>query len=149
MAAKKNEDVFSVSAFDPSKVTENLRDFAEKGAEQSKQAFARMKVAAEEATKAVESTVQSAQAGTVDLGLKAIDALRVNAESSFSHMEALLGVKSVSEFFELQTSFLRKQAEVAVEQAKTMQEASRKLAETVSKPAKDAAEKALSTFKAA
>ncbi|MBB4064176.1 phasin [Gellertiella hungarica] len=149
MAAKKNEDVFSVSAFDPAKVTEGLRDFAEKGAEQSKQAFARMKAAAEEASKTVETTVQSAQAGTVDLGLKAIDALRTNAESSFAHMEALLGVKSVAEFFELQTSFIRKQAEVAVEQAKTMQDATRKLAESVSKPAKDAAEKALSTFKAA
>ncbi len=149
MAAKKNEDVFSVSSFDPSKVTESLRDFAEKGAEQSKQAFARMKTVAEDATKTVESTVQTAQAGTVDLGLKAIEALRTNAESSFAHMEALLGVKSVSEFFELQTSFLRKQAEVAVEQAKSMQEATRKLAETVSKPAKDAAEKALAGFKAA
>lgn len=149
MATKKTDDVFSVSSFDPSKMTEGLRDFAEKGAEQSKQAFARMKSAAEEATKTVETTVQSAQAGTVDLGLKAIDALRTNAESSFAHMEALLGVKSVSEFFELQTAFLRKQAEVAVEQAKSMQDATRKLAETVSKPAKDAAEKALSSFKAA
>nr|WP_316652451.1 phasin [uncultured Gellertiella sp.] len=149
MAAKKNEDVFSVTAFDPSKVTESLRDFAEKGAEQSKQAFARMKTVAEDATKTVETTVQSVQAGSVDLGLKAIDALRVNAETSFAHMEALLGVKSVSEFFELQTSFLRKQAETAVEQAKTMQEATRKLAETVAKPAKDAAEKAVASFKAA
>lgn len=149
MAAKKNEDVFSVTSFDPTKVTETMRDFAEKGAEQSKQAFTRMKTAAEDATKTVESTVQSVQAGTVDLGLKAIDALRVNAESSFAHMEALLGVKSVSEFFELQTSFLRRQAEVAVEQAKTMQDATRKLADTVSKPAKEAAEKALSGFKAA
>jgi phasin len=149
MAAKKNEDVFSVTSFDPAKVTETMRDFAEKGAEQSKQAFTRMKTAAEDATKTVESTVQSVQAGTVDLGLKAIDALRVNAESSFAHMEALLGVKSVSEFFELQTSFLRRQAEVAVEQAKTMQDATRKLADTVSKPAKEAAEKALSGFKAA
>ena len=35
MAAKKTDDVFSVSAFDPSKVTEGFRDFAEKGAEQS------------------------------------------------------------------------------------------------------------------
>lgn len=149
MAAKKNEDVFSVASFDPAKVTETMRDFAEKGAEQSKQAYARMKTAAEEATKTVETTVQSAQAGTVDLSLKAIDALRVNAESSFAHMEALLGVKSVSEFLELQTSFVRRQAEVVVEQAKTMQDATRKLAETVSKPAKDAAEKALSSFKAA
>ena len=105
--------------------------------------------ATEDATKVVESTFESAQAGTVELGLTAIDALRTNAENSLSHMEALLGVKSVSELFELQTAFLRKQAEVVVEQAKTMQEATRKVAEKVAEPGKSAAEKALKTFKAA
>ena len=62
-------------------------------------------------------------------------------------MEALLGVKSVSEFFELQTAFIRKQAELAIEQAKSMQEATRKVAENVTKPGKDAAEKVISGFK--
>jgi phasin len=149
MATVKKDDVFSISSFDPSKFQETLRDFAEKGAFQSKEAIAKMKVAAEEASKTVEATMQSAQAGTVELGLKAIDALRTNAENSFAHMEALLGVKSVAEFVELQTSFIRKQAEVTVEQAKAMQEASKKVVETVAKPAKTAAEKAMSSFKAA
>ncbi len=91
--------------------------------------------------------MESAQSGSVELGLKAVEALRVNAESALSHMEALLGVKSVSELFELQTSFIRKQAELAVEQAKTMQEATRKVAENVAQPAKSATEKAMSSFK--
>ena len=149
MAAKKTEDAFSIASFDPTKFAGSFRDFAEKGAEQTRTAYAKMKSAAEDATKSVETTVQSVQAGSVDLGLKAIDAVRTNTESSLAHMEALLGVKSVAELFELQTAFLRKQAEAAVEQAKTMQEASRKLAETMVKPAKDAAEKAVATFKAA
>ncbi len=144
----KTNDVFSFSSIDPSKFTDSFREFAEKGVSQSKDAFAKMKTAADEAAKTVEATVQTAQAGSIDLGLKAIDALRTNAENSLSHMEALLGVKSVSEFFELQTAFLRKQAEVAGEQTKAMQAATRSLAETVSKPAKDAAEKAISGFKA-
>ena len=150
MAANSAKDAFafSATAFDPAKVTETLRDFAEKGAAQSKDAYAKMKTATEDATKTVETTLQTAQAGSVELGLKAIDALRTNAEMSFSHMEALLGVKSIAELVELQTSFIRKQAEVTVEQAKTMQEAAKKLAETVTKPGKDAAEKAMSTFKA-
>lgn len=147
--AYNTSDVFSFSAFDPSKFSESFRDFAEKGAAQSKDAYAKMKVAAEEASKTVESTLQSAQAGTVELGLKAIEALRTNAENSLAHMEALLGVKSVAELVELQTAFLRKQAEVTVEQAKAMQETAKKVAETVAKPSKDAAEKAVSTFKAA
>lgn len=148
MAAYTN-DVFSFSAFDPSKFSEGFRDFAEKGAYQSKEAYAKMKVAAEEASKTVEATMQTAQAGTVELGLKAIDAMRTNAEMSLTHMESLLGVKSVAELVELQTAFIRKQAEVTVEQAKSIQDVAKKVAETVAKPGKDAAEKAMSTFKAA
>ncbi|MDO1581083.1 phasin [Rhizobium oryzicola] len=146
--AYRADDVFSFSAFDPSRVTESLRDFAEKGASQSREAFSKIKVAAEEATKTVEATVQSAQAGTVEIGLKAIDAVRTNADLSLSHMEALLGVKSVAELIELQTGFFRKQAEITVEQAKAMQEATRKLAEDVTKPGKEAVEKFASSFKA-
>ena len=147
MATKKTDDVFSIASIDPSKLSESFREFAEKGATQTKEAYAKMKEAAEDATKTVEATLESAQAGSVELGLKAIEALRTNAENSLSHMEALLGVKSVAELFELQTAFLRKQAEVAVEQAKTLQETSKKVAEKVVAPGKSAAEKAMKSFK--
>ncbi|GMB82991.1 phasin [Shinella zoogloeoides] len=147
MATKKTDDVFSIASIDPAKLSESFREFAEKGASQTKEAYAKMKEAAEDATKTVEATLESAQAGSVELGLKAIEALRTNAESSLSHMEALLGVKSVSELFELQTAFLRKQAEVVVEQAKSLQETSKKVAEKVAAPGKSAAEKAMKSFK--
>jgi len=147
--AYRTDDIFSFSAFDPSKMTESFRDLAEKGASQSRDAYGKMKSATEEVTRTVESTMQSAQAGTVEIGLKAIDALRTNVDMSLSHMESLFGVKSISEFMELQTAFFRRQAEFTVEQAKAMQDSARKLAEDVSKPGKDAAEKAMATFKAA
>jgi len=147
MATIKTDDVFSIASFDPSKLAESFRDFTEKGAQQSKEAYAKLKSAGEEAGKTLEATVQTAQAGSVEIGLKAIDAIRVNAERSLSHMEALLGVKSVAEFFELQTSFLRKQAELTVEQAKSLQETTKQVAEKVAKPSKEAAEKAMASFK--
>lgn len=149
MATKKTDDVFSIAAIDPAKFSEGFREFAEKGAAQTKEAYSKIKEAAEDATKTVEATLESAQAGSVELGLKAIDALRTNTENSLSHLEALLGVKSVAELFELQTAFLRKQAEVAVEQAKSLQETTKKVAESVAAPGKAAAEKAARTFKAA
>ncbi|ARO28747.1 phasin 2 family protein [Rhizobium sp. NXC14] len=149
MATIKTDDVFSIASFDPSKLAESYREFAEKGAQQSKDAYAKLKSAGEEAGKTLEATVQTAQAGTVEIGLKAIDVLRVNAETSLSHMEALLGVKSVAEFVELQTSFLRKQAELAVDQAKSMQETTKQVAEKLAKPSKEAAEKAMASFKVA
>ncbi|AJD40145.1 phasin [Rhizobium mongolense] len=149
MANIKIDDVFSMSSFDPSKFAESFRDFAEKGAQQSREAYAKMKAAGEDAGKTLEATVQTAQAGTVEIGLKAIDALRTNAENSLSHMEALLGVKSIAELVELQTAFLRKQAELTVEQAKSMQETSKQVAEKLAKPSKEAAEKVMASFKAA
>lgn len=147
--AYRTDDVFSFSAFDPSRMTDSLREFAEKGATQSREAFAKMKDAAEEATKVMESAVQTAHSGSVELGLKTIGAMRTSSDLSFNHMEALLGVKSVSELIELQTAFIRKQAEVAVEQAKLMQETARKVSEDVSKPGKEAAEKVMANFKTA
>lgn len=143
------DDIFSFSAFDPARLTDSFREFAEKGATQSREAYAKVKAATEEASRTVETTMQSAQAGSVEVGLKAIEALRTNADLSLSHMEALLGVKSVSEFVELQTTFIRKQAELTVDQARAIQDATRKLAEAVSQPSKDAAGKVMSTFKAA
>jgi phasin len=147
MAVKKTEDAFSISSFDPSKFTENFRDFAEKNSFKTKEALAKVKEATEEAGKTVEATLANAQAGTVEFGKKAIEILRTSTENSFSHLEALLNVKSVSELFELQTGFIRKQAELSVEQAKSLSETSKKVAEQVAKPGRDAAEKAMASFK--
>ncbi len=150
MATKKTvtEDAFAFAAFDPANMTESYREFAEKGVAQSKEAYDKLKTATEDATKSVEQTLETAQAGTVELGMKAIDAVRTNADTSLSHIEALMGVKSVAQLFELQTSFVRKQVEATAEQVKTFHEATRKVAEDVSKPAKAAYENAAKNFKA-
>lgn len=147
MAVKKTEDAFSISSFDPSKFTENFREFAEKSSFKTKETLSKVKEATEEAGRTMEATLANAQAGTVEFGMKAIEMLRANTENSYSHIEALMGVKSVSELFELQTGFIRKQAELAVEQAKSLSETSKKVAEQVAKPGKEAAEKAMSSFK--
>ena len=146
--AYNTDDIFSFNAFDPAKFTDSFREFAEKGATQSREAYAKVKTATEEAGKTIETTLQSAQAGSVEMGLKAIEAVRANADLSLSHMESLFGVKSVAEFLELQTGFVRKQVELSVEQAKELQDSSRKLAEAVSQPGKEAAEKVMANLKA-
>ena len=98
-------------AFDASKATDQIRAFAEKGVEQSKEAYAKLKTGAEETQKALESTFETAKTVSSDLSLKTIAALRANAEAGFSHLEALIGAKSLSEVVELQTAFLRKRVE--------------------------------------
>lgn len=136
-------------AFDTSKATDQFRAFAEKGAEQSKEAYAKVKAGAEEAQKLFESTFETAKAASNELSLKAVAALRANAELGFSHLEALVAAKSLSEIVELQTAYLRKRVELAVDQAKEFQSATSKAAEDVAQPFKGAFDKAVKEFKAA
>jgi phasin len=135
--------------FDASKATDQFRAFAEKGVEQSKEAYTKLKSGAETTQKAIESTLETAKTAGNDVSLKTIAAMRANTEAGFSHLEALLGVKSVSEFVELQTAFVRKGVEMTVEQAKDIQAVTTKAAEEVSKPMKDAFEKAMKELKVA
>ncbi|WP_299866285.1 phasin family protein [uncultured Hoeflea sp.] len=152
MATKKtapSAEMFEFPAFDMTKMADGYREMADKSVNQTKEAYAKVKTVAEDATKAIEATMENAQAGTVELSLKAIDTARANAEHSLSHMEAMLGVKSVAQMFELQTGFFRKQAEMMVDQAKVMQDAAKKVAEDVSKPVKTVSEKAIAEIKVA
>ena len=148
-AATTTAEITEFPAFDASQATDQLRAFAEKGVEQSKEAYAKMKTGAEEAQKVVEATYETARAASTDLSLKSIAAARASAEAGFAHLEAVAGVKSLSELIELQTSFLRKSVEMMVEQAKDFQAASSKAAEDVAKPAKAAFEKSLKELRIA
>jgi len=136
-------------SFDASKATDQIRAFAEKGVEQSKEAYAKLKTGAEETQKVLESTYETAKTVSSDLSLKTIAALRANADAGFSHLEALVGARSLSEVVELQTAFVRKQVEASVKQAKDFQAVATKAAEDVSKPVKTAVEKAFAELKVA
>ena len=147
--ARSASETIEFPTFDASKATEQFRDFAEKGIEQTKEAYAKLKTGAEEVQKTFESTYETARANGTDLSLKTIAAMRANANATFSHFEALVGAKSVSEFIELQTAWIRKSVETAVEQAKDMQVTSTKAMEDVAAPMKVAFEKTLKELKVA
>ncbi|MGF7007260.1 phasin [Aminobacter sp. BE322] len=142
-------DTVEMPSFDVSKATDQFRAFAEKGVEQSKEAYAKLKTGAEDAQKTLETTYETARSVGSELSLKTIAALRTNAEAGFAHLEALAGAKSLSDIFELQTAYLRKRVELSVEQAKEFQAVASKAAEDVAKPVKTAFEKALKDLKAA
>lgn len=145
----KSADVFAFPTFDTGAMTNQFREFTEKGMAQSKEAYAKMKEQAESTQKALEETFETVQANSSAVALKAIAAARANSESGLSHMEALLGARTFAEVIELQTAFLRKQAEMFADQAKDIQEATTKAAEEVSKPVKAAYEKAMKDVKVA
>jgi len=136
-------------AVEPSKAADQLRAVAEKGVEQSKEALAKLTSGAEDTQKALKSTFETAKSVSEELSLKTIAALRANAEADFSHLEALVGAKSLSDVVDLQTTFLRKRVEMGVEQAKEFQALTTKATTDVSRPFKDVFEKALKDLKVA
>ncbi|TIV15087.1 MAG: phasin [Mesorhizobium sp.] len=137
------------AAFEPSKATAQVRAVAEQGVEQAKEAFSKLQSDAETTQKALESSLEVAKTTRNEVSLKTIAALRANAEAGFKQLEALVAVKSPSEFFELQAAFVNKQIDASIEQAKTLQAAMLRAGEDVSRPIKDAFEKALKELKAA
>lgn len=148
-AAAKTAETVEFPTFDAEKATDQFRAFAEKGVEQSKEAYAKMKTGAETAQKALETSFENAKSVAGEMSLKSIAAARANAEAGFSHLEALVGARSLSEVIELQTAYLRKSVETAVEQAKDFQSVSTKAADELSRPVKDAFEKAMKDLKVA
>ena len=145
----KNEDAANFAAFDAAAATDQFRVIAEKGLEQSSQAYAKLKDNTETAQKAIEESFETAKAAGNDWSLKAIAAMRANADAGFNHLEALTGVTTLSNLVELQTAFARKQTEVAADQLKDMQAATTKAVEDVFKPVKDAFSKSMNDIKAA
>jgi phasin len=146
-AAAMTGETIEFPTFDTEKATDQLRAFAEKGVEQSKETYAKFKAGAEDAQKALETTIETVRAASSDLSLKTINVARANTEAGFAHMQALVGVKSLSELIELQTAFVRKSFETAVEQAKDIQVASTRAGEEIARPLKEAFDKSTRELK--
>jgi phasin len=142
-------DVFAFPAVDGGPIADQFRTMAEQGLAKSKEAYETAKTSMEDAQKTLENSLETAQSHGSKLSLTAIGAMRSNAESSFAHLENLVGVKTLAEAFEIQSAFVRKQAELAVDQAKEMQVASKDAFDAMSAPVKEATEKAMSSIKAA
>ena len=146
-AAKVFEAPFEAFAIPTPEVPAAFREFAEKTLNDSKEAYSKFKTAAEEATEALEDSFETARAGALEFGHKTLDATKANSDAFFAFAKELLGAKTFAEAVELQTSFVRKQAETFTAQAKDFQEFTQKFATAASRPVKETVEKALKNTK--
>ena len=119
-----------------------FREFAEKGVAQAKEAYERVKAAAEEATDVLEDSYTTAAKGAADYNLKVIEAARANTNAAFDYARELLDVKSFSEVIELSTSHARKQFEALTEQTKELTARAQKVASESTEPIKSGMTKA-------
>ncbi|WP_424629376.1 phasin [Bradyrhizobium sp. SYSU BS000235] len=129
----------------PFQVPEQVRAFAEKGVSQAREGYQKLKEAAETNNGAIEAAYTSATKGAGDFTAKVIEIAKTNTESAFDFAQALLGVKSLPEAFELVNSHARKQFETLTAQSKDLADITQKVATDTVEPIKAGAAKAFKT----
>jgi phasin len=110
---------------------------------QARDAYAKLKTAAEDATDLVESTVEAAREGAFALSVKALDAAKTNSDASFALARELFGARTLSEVIELQSAFARRLFESTTAQIKEFQELAEKVVTDTTKPVAEKVEKSL------
>jgi phasin len=117
--------------------TAAFREYAERGLSQAKDAYAKMKTAAEEATGILETTYANASKGASDYGLKMVEVARANSNATFDFAAELLGARTFAQVVEVSTAHTRKQIEAWTEQAKELTTLAQKVATHTAEPIKD------------
>jgi len=124
-----------------------VREFAEKSVSQAREAYDKLKTAADDATGFVEQTLDAAREGTMAISLKAVDAAKENSDASFSFARDLFGARTMSDVIELQSTFARKQFDTFASQFKEFQVLTEKLVTNTTTPVSDKVEKTFKDFK--
>ena len=148
-AAGPASSIFELPKFDLPKfdlpkleVPAAFREIAEKSVAQAKDAYERVKAAAEEATDMLEDTYATATKGASDYGLKVLEVARENTNAAFDFASQLMTVKSLSEMVELSTAHSRKQFETLTAQSKELAAIAQKAATDACEPVKESFGKA-------
>jgi phasin len=136
-------------AYPTFEVPEAFRSFAEQGLNQTREVYARVKAAAEEATDLAEESFEATRDGMRDVQFKALDAARANTEASFDLVRKLMGVTNVADAIQLQTAYARERFEAFVDYSKDVQATLSKVGVEVTKPAKTMFDRAMTNVKAA
>jgi len=118
-------------------VTSVMREFAERGITQARDAYGKMKTAAEEATGILETTYANASKGATDYGLKVVEMARTNSNAAFDFAAELFAARTLAQLVEISTSHTRKQIELATEQAKELATLAQQVANHTAEPMKD------------
>lgn len=113
-----------------------FREFAEKGTAQAKEAYEKMKAAAEESTAVLEQTYATSAKGVTAYNLKLIECARANTNAAFDFAGAFISAKSLSEAIELSSAHARKQFDAMAEQGRELTALAQKTAADVAEPIK-------------
>jgi phasin len=135
--AKEITDPFGMAKYQMPKmeVPAQFREMTDKGVAQARDAYAKAKVASDEAGGLLESSYTAVANGAMQYNLRLFEIARTNTRAAFDCAHELLGVKSPSEFIELSTAHMRKQFDIVSAQNKELcalaQEVATKAAEPI------------------
>jgi len=125
----------------PFEVPGSIREFAEKGVSQAREAYEKFKEAAQTSNETMEAVYSTATKGASDYTSKVLEIARSHANAHFDLAEKMIGVKSPSEAFALVTSHARTQFETLTAQAKELAELGQKVATETMEPIRSSAAK--------
>jgi len=114
----------------------NLRTVVAKGLVETRAAYAKAKVGADEAASALETSYAAAKSGAAAINAKALDALRANVEANFDFVKSAIAVSSLADYMTLQGEFTRKRLEAMKEQTKEFGALAQKVAQESVEPIK-------------
>ncbi|MGE0230814.1 MAG: phasin family protein [Flavobacteriaceae bacterium] len=139
----------AATAFDSLAVPEPVRSLAELGMSRARDTYETCKTIANDSSAMVETTFDAISRNSAEINKSALHAAKASVADGFDHLEALMGVRTLAEFMELQTRFARRQFEGMTNQAKTFQGKIGKAIEDTVSPARDNMNKTMATVKAA
>jgi phasin len=116
-------------------MTENVtRHSAERNAAHAKDAYRKTQAAAGETTKVMEQTYSAASKGAADFNLHLLDITQANMNAAFDFARQLTHVTSLSEFFALSATHVRKQVETVTEQTQDLTRLAQKVTTQAAQP---------------
>ena len=127
-APSASPQMFAAPAVTLTELQDQLRAAAEKGLAETRSAYAKAKVAAEEAVDALETSCAAARAGVVAINAKALESLTANVEANFDFVKSAFGVGGFADYVALQSEFARARLDAVAGQAKAIGELAQKTA---------------------
>jgi len=99
---------------------DQLREMAEKGATQSREAFEKMSAATGHVADTMQHCYLAAFKGMQDYNNKLVEFTQANIKTAFDSAQRMSGAKSPSEFVELSTELAKQQLAMMTEQTKQL-----------------------------
>ena len=127
-APSASPQMFAAPAATLAELQGQLRATAEKGLAETRSAYAKAKVAAEEAADALATSYAAARAGVVAINDKALESLIANVEANFDFVKSALSVGGFADYVALQSEFASARLDAVASQAKAIGELAQKTA---------------------